>query len=46
MNWGVDDNLNIVLTEKSGFLLNGASELDRVEWNRSKIIWKHDLALF
>ena len=46
MNLVLDDNLNMILTEESGFLLNGASELDRVEWNRSKIIWKHDLALF
>ena len=27
----VDDNLNIILTDEAGYLLNGACELDGIE---------------
>ena len=29
----VDDNLNIILTEEAGYVLNGACELDGIEWS-------------
>ena len=38
MNWVVDDNLNIILTEGSGHLLDYAFQLDRIEGNNNNKI--------
>ena len=45
MNLVLDDNLNMILTEGSGYLLNDACELDRIEGNNSKIPEKHGIPL-
>ena len=35
MHWVLDDNLNMIVIERPGYLLNYACELDRIEWNNS-----------
>ena len=41
----VDDNLNIILTEEAEYLLNGACELDGIEWS-NRTFSNHAVPLF
>ena len=40
MHWGVNDNLDIIMTEGAGFSLNYACELDRIEGGNIKTFKK------
>ena len=41
MNLVVDDNLNIIVIEVMGWLLNDSYELDRIEWGNPKTFKEH-----
>ena len=45
MNLLVDDNLYIILTEEEEYLLNGACELDGIEWS-NRTFSNHAVPLF